>query len=211
MLGRARRAARAAAEGATLGAQDLRELAARYLDGTRIFRKRSAPYFIDKMPNNWLYVGLIHLLLPQATLIDARRHPLGCCFSCFKQQFARGQNFTYDLEDLGRCYRDYVGLMHHFDAVLPGRVYRVHYESMVTDTETEVRRLLVHCGLPFEESCLRFYENERAVRTASSEQVRQPIFQDALEQWRHYEPSLGPLKIALGDVLAAYPDVPRAI
>jgi hypothetical protein len=109
------------------------------------------------------------------------------------------------------CYRDYVGLMHHFDAVLPGRVYRVHYESMVTDTETEVRRLLVHCGLPFQKSCLRFYENERPVRTASSEQVRQPIFQDALEQWRHYEPSLGPLKIALGDVLAAYPDVPRAI
>jgi hypothetical protein len=145
MLGPARRAAPAATEGATLGAQDLRELAARYLEGTRIFRKRSAPYFIDKMPNNWLYVGLIHLLLPQATLIDARRHPLGCCFSCFKQQFARGQNFTYDLEDLGRCYRDYVGLMHHFDAVLPGRVYRVHYESMVTDTETEVRRLLVHC------------------------------------------------------------------
>jgi hypothetical protein len=106
------------------------------------------------------------------------------------------------------CYRDYVGLMHHFDAVLPGRVYRVHYESMVTDTETKVRRLLVHCGLPFQKSCLRFYENERAVRTASSEQVRQPIFQDALEQWRHYEPWLEPLKIALGEVLTAYPDVP---
>ena len=196
---------------AALTAAELRALAERYLGGTRIFRKRNTPYFIDKMPNNCLYVGLIHLLLPNAAIIDARRHPLGCCFSCFKQQFARGQNFTYDLTDLGRYYRDYVELMHHFDAVLPRRVYRVHYESMVADTEAEVRRLLAACGLPFEERCLRFYENERAVRTASSEQVRQPIFREALEQWRHYEPWLEPLKSALGTALAAYADVPQEI
>jgi tetratricopeptide (TPR) repeat protein len=199
-----------AALGALTGAQ-LRALGERYLDGTRIFRKRGAPYFIDKMPNNWLYVGLIQLILPNATIIDARRHPVGCCFSCFKQHFARGQNFTYGLEDLGRYYRDYVALMAHFDAVLPARVHRVLYERMVEDTETQVRRLLAHCGLPFEEACLKFYENERAVRTASSEQVRQPIFKDGLEQWRHYEPWLGALKTALGSVLPAYPDAPADV
>ena len=125
------------------------------------------------MPNNCFYVGLIHLILPNARIIDARRHPLACCFSCYKQHFARGQNFTYGLEDLGRYYGDYVRFMAHFDAVLPGRVLRVNYEQMVEDTEAQVRRLLEYCGLPFEENCLRFYENERAVRTASSEQVRQ--------------------------------------
>jgi len=153
-------------------------------------------------------VGLIHLILPNARIIDARRHPLGCGFSCFKQHFARGQSFTYGLEDLGRYYHDYVELMAHFDAVLPGRVHRVFYEAMVDDTETEVRRLLAHCGLPFEEACLRFYQNERAVRTASSEQVRQPIFREGMEQWRQYERWLEPLKAALGPVLAAYPEVP---
>ncbi len=137
-----------------------------------------------------------------------RRHPLGCCFSGFKQHFARGQNFTYSLEDIGRYYHDYVELMAHFDAVLPGRVHRVLYESMIDDTEGEVRRLLAHCGLPFEEACLHFYENERAVRTASSQQVRQPIYRGGVDQWRHYEPWLGPLKIALGRVLEQYPGVP---
>ena len=188
----------------------LRELGERYLARTRILRRSSAPFFIDKMPNNCLYVGLIQLILPNARVIDARRHPLGCCFSCFKQHFARGQSFTYDLEDLGRYYRDYVALMAHFDAVLPGRVHRVFYESMIADTEAEVRRLLEYCGLPFDAGCLRFYENERAVRTASSEQVRQPIFRDALEHWRHYEPWLEPLKSALGPVLGAYPQPPPA-
>jgi predicted Zn-dependent protease len=191
-----------------LGADDVRRLGERYLEGTRVMRKSGAPYFVDKMPNNCLYVGLIQLLLPNARIIDARRHPLGCCFSCFKQHFARGQNFTYALDDLGRYYRDYVALMHHFDAALPGKVHRVLYESMVTDTEAQVRALLAHCALPFEPACLRFYENERAVRTASSEQVRRPIFREALEHWRHYEPWLGPLKNALGPVLPAYPDVP---
>ena len=132
------------------------------------------------MPNNFAHVGLIHLILPNAKIIDARRHPLGCCFSGFKQHFARGQHFTYSLEDIGHYYRDYVDLMAHFDAVLPGRVHRVIYEQMIDDTEAEVRRLLDYCGLSFDERCLRFYENERAVRTPSSEQVRQPIFRDAV-------------------------------
>jgi len=180
----------------------------RYLASTRVHRKTQAPYFIDKMPNNWLYLGLIQLILPNATIIDARRHPLGCCFSGFKQHFARGQNFSYDLGDIGRYYCDYVELMAHFDAVLPGRVHRVFYESLVEDTEDEVRRLLEHCRLPFEEGCLRFYENERAVRTASSEQVRRPIFRDGMYQWRHFEPWLEPLKNALGSVLTMYPSVP---
>jgi predicted Zn-dependent protease len=192
---------------AALSPEELRELGERYLARTRNLRRGAAPFFVDKMPNNCLYVGLIQLILPRARIIDARRHPLGCCFSCFKQHFARGQSFTYGLEDLGRYYRDYVALMAHFDAVLPGRVHRVLYESMIEDTEGEVRRLLEYCGLPFEERCLRFYDNARAVRTASSEQVRQPIFRDALEHWRHYEPWLATLKAALGPALTAYPDI----
>jgi hypothetical protein len=140
-------------------------------------------------------------------IIDVRRHPLSCCFSVFKQHFARGQHFSYDLEDAAHYYRDYVALMAHLDEVLPGRIHRVHYESLVENTEVEVRALLEYCGLPFEERCLRFYENERAVRTASSEQVRRPIFRDGLEQWRHYEPWLGPLQRALGPLLESYPSV----
>ncbi|HEV8443617.1 MAG TPA: sulfotransferase [Steroidobacteraceae bacterium] len=190
-------------------ADELQALGARYLEQTRIQRKTTRPFFIDKMPNNFAHVGLIHLILPNAKIIDARRHPLGCCFSCFKQHFARGQTFTYDLAELGRYYRDYVELMAHFDAVLPGRVHRVFYERMVEDTEAEVRRLLGYCGLPFEDAVLRFHENRRAVRTASSEQVRQPIFREGLDQWQHFAPWLGPLESALGEVLAAYPDVPQ--
>jgi tetratricopeptide (TPR) repeat protein len=193
---------------ATLTADKCRTLGAQYLDQTRVQRRTSRPCFIDKMPNNFVHIGLIHLILPNAKIIDARRHPLGCCFSNFKQHFARGQHFTYRLEDIGRYYRDYVELMAHFDALLPGRVHRVIYERLIDDTEAEVRRLLDYCGLPFEEPCLRFYENERAVRTASSEQVRQPVYRDALDHWRHYEPWLDPLKAALGSVLDSYPDVP---
>jgi predicted Zn-dependent protease len=193
---------------AALTPEELHELGERYLARTRIMRRSTSPYFIDKMPNNCLYVGLIQLILPKARIIDARRHPLGCCLSCFKQHFARGQSFTYDLGDLGRYYRDYVALMAHFDTVLPGRIHRVFYESMIGETEVQVRQLLEYCGLPFEEKCLRFHENERAVRTASSEQVRQPIFREALDHWRNYEPWLDPLKSALGPVLAAYPQVP---
>ena len=193
---------------AGLDAAACRALGERYLEQTRIQRRRGAPHFVDKLPNNFVHVGLIHLALPNAKIIDARRHPLGCCFSCFKQHFARGQGFTYDLTDLGRYYHDYVELMAHFDAVLPGRVHRVHYERMIEDTEGEVRRLLEYLGLPFEAGTLRFYETERAVRTASAQQVRQPIYRAGLEQWRHYEPWLDPLKRALGPVLAAYPATP---
>jgi tetratricopeptide (TPR) repeat protein len=194
---------------AELSAADCRALGERYITQTHVQRKTQRPYFIDKMPNNFAYLGLIHLILPNARIIDARRHPLACCFSVFKQHFARGQHFAYDLRDLGCYYRDYVSLMSHFDNVLPGRVHRVFYERLIEDTEEEVRRLLDYCGLPFEQACLRFYENERAVRTASSEQVRQPIFRDALEQWRHFETWLEPLKTALGPVLTLYPEVPQ--
>ena len=189
---------------AQLGPQDCAGLGERYLAQTRIQRHSSAPFFIDKMPNNFAHIGLIHLALPNAKIIDARRHPLGCCFSAFKQHFARGQAFSYSLEDVGRYYRDYVEPMAHFDSVLPGRVHRVLYERMVEDTEAEVRRLLEYCGLPFEPSCLHFYQNERAVRTASSEQVRRPIYRDGVDQWRHYEPWLDPLKKALGPIAETY-------
>ena len=190
-------------------ARELRELGEQYMERTRIHRKSDRPFFIDKMPNNFLHIGMIHLVLPNARIIDARRHPLGCCFSNFKQYYARGQNFSYDLADMGRFYRDYIGLMAHFDAVLPGRIHRVFYERTVADTEAEVRRLLEYCGLGFEPGCLRFFENARPVRTASSEQVRQPIYREGVEQWRHYEQWLDPLKAALGPVLDAYPAVPE--
>jgi len=189
----------------------LHALGAGYLESTRVQRKTGAPFFIDKNPNNWLYVGLIELMLPNARIIDARRHPLACGFSCFKQHFARGQSFSYDLEDLGRYYRDYVELMAHFERTLPNRIHRVLYESIVADTESDVRRLLAYCNLPFEAGCLRFYENPRAVRTASSEQVRQPIFDEGLEHWRNYDPWLGPLKQALGSVLDEYPAMAAGI
>jgi tetratricopeptide (TPR) repeat protein len=193
---------------ATMTAAQLRTLGEQYVAETRIQRKTGAPYFIDKMPNNWAHVGLIHLVLPNAKIIDARRHPLGCCFSGFKQHFARGQHFTYDLGELGRYYHDYVELMAHVDVVLPGRVHRVLYEHMIDDTEAEVRRLLEYCNLPFDDRCLRFYENERAVRTASSEQVRQPIFRGGVDHWRHYEPWLDPLKEALGPALGSWDKPP---
>ena len=193
---------------AAMGPAELRALGEEYLERCRIHRKTTAPFFIDKMPNNFLHTGLIHLMLPNARIIDTRRHPMACCFSNFKQHYARGQNFSYSLEDMGHYYRDYVRLMAHFDAVLPGRVHRVIYEEMVADTEAEVRRLLDYCGLPFEEGCLRFFENDRPVRTASSEQVRRPIYSDAVDQWRHYAAWLGPLEQALGPALEHYPDAP---
>ncbi|MBT8075555.1 MAG: sulfotransferase [Gammaproteobacteria bacterium] len=180
-----------------LTAERFRELGESYLRTTRIQRGDS-PFFIDKMPNNFRHIGLIHLILPNSKIIDARRHPMGCCFSGFKQLFANGQTFTYDLQHIGKYYRDYVRLMDHWDAVLPGRVHRVQYEEMVADTETQIRALLDYCGLEFEEQCLRFYETERAVRTPSSEQVRKPIYTDAMEQWRNFEEHLDPLKDALG-------------
>jgi tetratricopeptide (TPR) repeat protein len=193
---------------APLNASQLNGLGEEYVEQTRIHRQLGRPFFIDKMPNNFAHTGIIHLILPNAKVIDVRRHPLACCFSVFKQHFARGQHFSYDLTEIGRYYADYVRLMAHYDAVLPGRVHRVIYEDLVADPELEVRRLLDYCGVPFEEGCLRFYENDRAVRTASSEQVRQPIFKEGLDQWQNYEAWLGPLKEALGDVLEAYPAVP---
>jgi len=174
-----------------------RELGESYLETTRI-QRRQTPFFIDKMPNNFQHIGLIHLILPNARIIDARRHPMGGCFSGFKQLFAAGQTFTYSLEDIGKYYRDYVILMDHWDAVLPGRVHRVQYEDMVADTEKQIRALLDYCELGFEEQCLRYYETDRAIRTPSSEQVRRPIFTEGLEQWRNFEAHLGPLKEALG-------------
>jgi len=186
----------------------LRELGERYLAQTRIQRKTDAPFFIDKMPNNWAHVGFIQLILPNAKIIDARRHPLACGFSVYKQHFARGQHFSYDLADIGRYYRDYVELMAHFDRVLPGRVHRMIYERTVDDFEPEVRRLLDYCGLPFDARCLRFYENDRVVRTASSEQVRRPIYREGKDHWRSYAEFLRPLERALGPVLSAYPATP---
>ncbi|HEX3367658.1 tetratricopeptide repeat-containing sulfotransferase family protein [Phenylobacterium sp.] len=189
---------------ASLDAAALTALGERYLATTRVHRKLGRAFFIDKMPNNFQHVGLIQLFLPRAKIIDARRHPLGSGFSAFKQHFAQGQAFSYDLADVGAYYRDYVAWMDHIDAVLPGRVHRVIYEDLVQDTEAEVARLLAYCGLPFEDACLRFHENSRAVRTVSSEQVRRPIFRDGLEQWRAYEPWLDPLKAALGPALAGW-------
>jgi tetratricopeptide (TPR) repeat protein len=189
---------------ATLSEQQCRELGERYLETTRVQRS-DYPFFIDKMPNNFQHVGLIHLILPNAKIIDARRNPMACCFSGFKQLFARGQTYTYDLAGMGQYYRDYVVMMDHWDRVLPGRVWRVQYEEMVEHTDEQIRKLLEYCGLPFEEQCLRFWETERAVRTPSAEQVRQPIYRGGLEQWRNFEPWLGPLKEALGPVLERYP------
>ena len=183
---------------AALGPEDFAALGETYLARTQVHRKLGRAHFIDKFPGNFLHAGLIHLILPRARIIDVRRDPVGCCLSIFKQHFAQGQAYSYDLGDLGRYHADYVALMAHFDAVLPGRIHRVSYEALVADTEAEVRRLLAYCGLPFESQCLRFYETRRAVRTASSEQVRQPIFQDGVDQWRRFEPWLGPLKAALG-------------
>ena len=189
---------------APLDRDALAALAARYLALTGGERKLGRPRFVDKMLSNAGHVGLIHLMFPGAAIIDARRHPLGCGFSCYKQLFARGVEFSYDLEEIGLYYRSYFELMEHMDAVLPGRVHRVHYERLVENPEAEVRRLLDYCGLPFENGCMRFYDNARVVQTISSEQVRQPIYADAIDQWRNYEQWLAPLKAALGDVLDKY-------
>ncbi len=172
-------------------------LGERFLARTRIHRKLGRAFFIDKMPNNFVHAGLIQLILPNAKIIDARRHPMAACFSAFKQHFAKGQHFSYDLTELGLYYRDYAALMAHYDAALPGRIHRVFYEDMVQETEPEIRRLLAYCGLAFEPACLAFHENARPVRTASSEQVRRPIFHEGLQHWRAYEPWLGELAVAL--------------
>lgn len=188
-----------------LDADALAELGRRYLDGTRVHRRRGAPRFIDKMPNNWMHVLLIHLILPNARIVDARRHPLDCGVSCFVQHFARGQPFAYGLTDIGRYYADYVRLMDHVDEVLPGRVRRVFHERLVADPEQEIRALLEACGLPFDPACLEFHRNPRPVRTASADQVRQPISSDGIGRWRMFEPWLEPLRASLGEALSGYP------
>jgi predicted Zn-dependent protease len=193
---------------AVLDRPEIDALAARYLSQTQEHRPLGKPRFVDKMLSNFVHIGLIQLMFPNAALIDMRRHPLGCGFSCYKQIFARGLGFTYDLNELGRYYRDYVRLMEHFDSVLPGRVHRVYYEQLIADPETEIRRLLDYCRLPFEPDTLRFYDNRRVVQTISSEQVRRPIYADAVNQWRNFEPWLGPLKDAVGDLLERYPSGP---
>lgn len=181
-----------------------------FIADTRIHR-RGAAFFIDKMPNNFRHIGLIQRMLPNAKIIDARRHPMACCFSGFKQLFASGQEFTYGLEEIGRYYKDYVELMDHWDKVLPGKILHVHYEDVVADLEIQVRRILDYCELPFEAACLKFHETDRSVRTPSSEQVRQPIYKSGLEQWRQFEPYLGPLKDALGPVLERYRSDPATV
>jgi tetratricopeptide (TPR) repeat protein len=186
-----------------LAPDEFRRLGERYLAGTRAYRK-GRPFFTDKMPNNFRHIGLIHLMLPNAKIIDVRREPMACCFGNLKQLFARGQEFTYGIEYIARYYRTYLDLMRHWDTVLSGRVLRVYYEDVVEDLEGNVRRILEFCGLDFEPACIEYYKTERSVRTASSEQVRQPIFREGLFQWRNYEPWLGPLRDALGDALIRY-------
>ena len=191
-----------------LSGDDFGKLGRRYLADSTVYRKSSPrrPFFIDKLPNNFHHVGLIHLLLPQATIIDVRREPMACCCSNLKQLFASGQEFSYGMEDVARYYRSYLDLMRHWDGVLPGRILRIQYEDLVADLESNVRRLLQFCRLDFEPACLEFHTTRRNVRTPSSEQVRQPLFRAGLNQWRHYEPWLTPLKDALGDALVRYRD-----
>jgi tetratricopeptide (TPR) repeat protein len=186
-----------------LTADELQRFGEAFIRDTQIHRKTGTPFFIDKMPNNFRHIGLIHLILPNAKIIDARRGAMGCCFSGFKQLFAEGQEFTYGLEEIGHYYSDYVRLMDHWDTVLPGKVLRVTYENVVADLEGEVRRMLAFLELPFEDDCLNFHQTERAVRTASSEQVRQPIFRSGVDQWENFSPWLNPLRAALGPELSA--------
>lgn len=190
--------------------EQLSRLGQSYLERTRSFRQTDRKHFIDKMPTNWMHVPLILAMLPNAKIIDTRRHPIACCFSNFKQHFATGQLFSYDLRELGRYYRDYVRMMARIDEVMPGRVYRVFHESLVKDSESEIRRLLDHLGLPFNPACLRFHETERAVRSASADQVRRPINATGVHKWRMFEPWLGPLKDALGPVLDTYSETSTA-
>lgn len=190
---------------AQLGPEQRRQLGEQYLADTAVYRA-GAPFFTDKMPNNFRHLGLIALMLPRARIIDARRHPMACCFSGFKQLFAEGQEFSYSLEDIGQYYRDYVALMDHWENVLPGRIHRVQHEDLLADFEGEVRRLLDFCGLPFERACLDFYRSTRSVRTASAEQVRRPLQRDGVEAWRRFSRHLDALRDALGDVLERYPE-----
>lgn len=184
------------------------QLGDHYIEATRRFRRTGRPFFTDKMPSNWVFLGLIHSILPNAKIIDIRRHPMGCGFANFSQHFNWGINFSYNLDHIAQFYTEYVRQLAHFEAVLPGRVHHLSYESLVEDTESEVRRLLDYLELPFDETCMRFFENRRAVYTPSSEQVRSPINRDGMERWKNYESFLAPLKQSLGSVLEHYPESP---
>ena len=187
---------------ASLGPAALRAIGERYIEATRTHRTTGKPFFVDKMPTNFAHAGLIALALPNARIVDVRRHPMACGFSAFKQFFPRGQDFSHDLRDIGRYYRDYVDYMAHIDRVRPGAILRVAYEELVDDTEAQVRRLLDYCGLPFDVACLQFFKSDRPVRTASAEQVRRPIYREGLDHWKHFEPWLAPLREALGPLAA---------
>jgi hypothetical protein len=194
---------------ARLDGAKLRALGEEYLARSSAHRRTRRLFFTDKMPHNWTDIGLIRLILPNARIIDVRRHPLSCCLSNFRQYFAAGHPASYSLAEMGRFYGDYVRLLAHMNRVLPGRIHRVFHEALVEDSESEIRRLLDFLGLPFEESCLRFHESKRAVRTPSAEQVRRPINRDGAELWRSYQPWLEPLKQALGPVLDCFPEAPE--
>ena len=191
---------------AELGPQDFRKFGERFMADTRIYRQTQRPFFIDKLPDNFRDIGLIHLMLPNAKIIDARREPMACCFGNLKQLFSGGQEFSYSIGDIAHYYRNYLELMRHWNEALPGRILTVQHEDMVENLEGNVRRILDFCGLRFEPACLEFHKTERNVRTASSEQVRQPISREGVDQWRNYEPWLGPLKDGLGDALTTYRD-----
>ena len=192
-----------------LRGRDPKAYGRQYLEEAATFRTTSQPFFTDKLPNNFSHVGLIHLILPNAKIINARRHPFDSCLGGYKQLFGKGQNFTYDMVDLAAYYRQYHETMKHWHRVLPGKVLDVHYEETVTDLEGQVRRILAHCGLPFEEACVRFHENTRAVKTASSEQVRKPIYTTALGYWRRYEEHLDIWRQELPDILEELPETVR--
>ncbi len=191
-----------------IGADAFASLGERYLENAKVHRRRGRRCFVDKMGANFAHVGLIHLMLPNAKIVDMRRHPLACGFSLFSQYFPKGHN-THRLTDIGRLYHDYAVLMAHYDGVLPGCVHRVFYEDLVAQPEAGIRGLFDYLELPFEEACLQFHQTQRAVATVSAEQVRQPIYRNAVDHWRNYEPWLGPLKTALGPVLDAYPAIPE--
>ncbi len=188
-----------------LDSDEFRRLGEQYLADAQVFR-HGKPFFIDKMPNNFRHLGIIHLILPNARIIDARREPMACCFSNLKQLYAKGQEFTYSIEDIARYYRTYLELMRHWGRVLPGHILRMQHEDVVDDLEGNVRRLLDFCGLDFEPQCVEYHKTQRSVRTASSEQVRMPIYREGLDQWKNFEPWLGELKNALGDALTRYRD-----
>jgi tetratricopeptide (TPR) repeat protein len=189
--------------------RDWRAYGKQYIDETRRHREEGTPFFTDKMPNNYSMVGFLHLVLPNAKVINTRRHPYDSCLGAYKQLFGKGQNFTYDMYDLAEYYSQYHKMVSHWHHVIPGKMLDVHYEETVSDLESQVRRILEHCGLPFEQQCVRFWETKRAVRTASSEQVRQPIYTGALGKWRQYEDHLGVWKEQLGDIVAELPEVVR--